>query len=147
MARDRIMGPGPHLIERGNTDLATKLRHTAELAWRALALLQQELEDAGLAPKARAIAGTRLWLEQGMEEQNAFGRWLAERAETRSGVKTNATRLYADWKEWCAVNGEHAGTQSAFGPRLRALYQRRIIAGRYYYQDIVLKEITWPGIE
>ena len=110
---------------------------------------------------AWAIAGTRLWLEQGlqppqivldtteeyMEEQNAFGRWLAERAETRSGVKTSATRLYADWKEWCVVNGEHAGAQPAFGSRLRALYQRRIIEGRYYYQDIVLKEITWPGIE
>lgn len=41
-----------HLIDRGLTDPGTGLRHSAELAWRALALLQQELEDAG-APMAR----------------------------------------------------------------------------------------------
>jgi len=52
-SNDHADAVGRHLIERGNTDLDTKLRHTAELAWRALALLQQELEDAGLAPKAR----------------------------------------------------------------------------------------------
>jgi hypothetical protein len=42
-----------HLIERGGVDADTGVRHSAELAWRALALLQQELEDAGLAPLAR----------------------------------------------------------------------------------------------
>lgn len=42
-----------HLVERGNVDPDTGVRHSAELAWRALALLQQELEDAGLAPLAR----------------------------------------------------------------------------------------------
>jgi hypothetical protein len=45
-----------HLLERGGIDPDTGVRHTAELAWRALALLQQELEDAG-APLAR---GARL---------------------------------------------------------------------------------------
>lgn len=42
-----------HLIERGGVDPDTGVRHSAELAWRALAMLQQELEDAGLAPLAR----------------------------------------------------------------------------------------------
>ena len=41
-----------HLIDRGAIDPDTGMRHSAELAWRALALLQQELEDAG-APLAR----------------------------------------------------------------------------------------------
>lgn len=41
-----------HLVERGGIDPDTGVRHTAELAWRALALLQQELEDEG-APLAR----------------------------------------------------------------------------------------------
>jgi hypothetical protein len=41
-----------HLLERGGVDSDTGVRHSAELAWRALALLQQELEDAG-APVAR----------------------------------------------------------------------------------------------
>jgi hypothetical protein len=41
-----------HLLERGGIDPDTGLRHSAQLAWRALALLQLELEEAG-APMAR----------------------------------------------------------------------------------------------
>ena len=40
-----------HLLERGTLD-SDGIRHTAKLAWRALALLQVELEAAG-APVAR----------------------------------------------------------------------------------------------
>lgn len=42
-----------HLVDRGRIDQDTGMRHSAEVAWRALALLQQELEDAGLAPLPR----------------------------------------------------------------------------------------------
>lgn len=42
-----------HLIDRGGIDPDTGVRHTAELAWRALALLQIELEEAGEAPLPR----------------------------------------------------------------------------------------------
>jgi Domain of unknown function (DUF4406)/dATP/dGTP diphosphohydrolase, N-terminal len=45
-----------HLIDRGKVDEETGQLHSAEVAWRALALLQQELEDNG-APLAR---GARL---------------------------------------------------------------------------------------
>ncbi len=45
-----------HLIERGGVDPDTGLRHTAQLAWRALALLQIELEEAGEAPLARGAS-------------------------------------------------------------------------------------------
>lgn len=47
---------GRHLQERGTIDTDGH-RHTAKAAWRILALLQQELEDAGEAPLAR---GARL---------------------------------------------------------------------------------------
>lgn len=40
---------GRHLLDRGGIDPDTGQLHSAELAWRALALLQQELEDAGRA--------------------------------------------------------------------------------------------------
>lgn len=42
-----------HLVDRGRVDVETGQRHSAEVAWRALALLQQELEDEGLAPLPR----------------------------------------------------------------------------------------------
>lgn len=41
-----------HLIERGEVD-DDGVRHSTKVAWRALALLQEELEASG-APKARA---------------------------------------------------------------------------------------------
>lgn len=40
-----------HLMERGTLDV-DGMRHSAKMAWRALALLQLELEEAG-APLAR----------------------------------------------------------------------------------------------
>lgn len=42
-----------HLIERGGIDPETGMRYSAQLAWRALAMLQIELEEAGEAPMAR----------------------------------------------------------------------------------------------
>jgi Domain of unknown function (DUF5664) len=45
-----------HLMDRGGVDPEDGLRHSAKVAWRALALLQEELEAAG-APMAR---GARL---------------------------------------------------------------------------------------
>ena len=50
------------LLERGTLD-SDKLRHTAKVAWRALALLQEELEAAG-APLAR---GARPSVKQSTE--------------------------------------------------------------------------------
>ena len=42
-----------HLIERGTVD-SDGMRHSAKLAWRALALLQEELEaEAGFVPEGR----------------------------------------------------------------------------------------------
>jgi hypothetical protein len=41
-----------HLADRGTIDPEDGIRHSAKTAWRALALLQEELEEAG-APLAR----------------------------------------------------------------------------------------------
>lgn len=41
-----------HLVDRGQLDPEDGLRHSAKVAWRALALLQEELEAAG-APLPR----------------------------------------------------------------------------------------------
>ena len=43
-----------HLIERGGFDDEGR-RHSAALAWRALALLQEELEDEGFAPGRASV--------------------------------------------------------------------------------------------
>lgn len=41
-----------HLVDRGTVD-TDGIRHSTKVAWRALALLQKELEEAGLAPLSR----------------------------------------------------------------------------------------------
>jgi hypothetical protein len=41
-----------HLVDRGTID-TDGVRHSTKAAWRALALLQEELEAAGLAPLSR----------------------------------------------------------------------------------------------
>lgn len=53
---DQADAIGRHLLERGGVD-TDGTRHSAKLAWRALALLQIELEMAG-APPARGAKGT-----------------------------------------------------------------------------------------
>lgn len=42
-----------HLMDRGTFDPEDGIRHSVKVAWRALALLQEELEAAGEAPLAR----------------------------------------------------------------------------------------------
>lgn len=42
-----------HLMDRGTVDPEDHIRHSVKVAWRALALLQEELEAAGEAPLAR----------------------------------------------------------------------------------------------
>lgn len=39
-----------HLMERGGIDEGTGVRHSAQLAWRALALLEEELIAEGATP-------------------------------------------------------------------------------------------------
>lgn len=53
LSNDHADAIGRHLLERGEIDPSNGLRQTAQLAWRALALLQIELEEAGLAPMSR----------------------------------------------------------------------------------------------
>jgi hypothetical protein len=42
-----------HLMDRGTVDAVDGVRHSAKVAWRALALLQEELEREAGAPLAR----------------------------------------------------------------------------------------------
>lgn len=42
-----------HLMDRDTVDPEDGLLHSAKMAWRALALLQEEIEAQGRAPKSR----------------------------------------------------------------------------------------------
>lgn len=63
-----------HLVERGSLD-SDGVRHSAKMAWRALALLQEELEAAG-SPPGRASRfvgkGPSVLVHEGLQSSYAF---------------------------------------------------------------------------
>lgn len=69
-----------HLTERGTID-TDGIRHSAKVAWRALAMLQKELEAAG-APVAR---GAR----EGWEQSDGYKGWVAQ-TELRTWADVDA---------------------------------------------------------
>jgi hypothetical protein len=77
-----------HLVDRGEVDPETGQRHSAMVAWRALALLQEELEAAGEAPLAR-----------GAKLPEALTAWPVDVPEIPKGWRI------VDWRE--PVEGEH----------------------------------------
>lgn len=52
-SRDHANKIMKHLVDRGTLD-TDGMRHSAKIAWRALALLQEEMEQATGAPASRA---------------------------------------------------------------------------------------------
>jgi len=56
-----------HLMDRGTFD-TDGIRHSAKVAWRALALLQKELEEAG-APLARGARAAGFTLHEAVSLQ------------------------------------------------------------------------------
>lgn len=74
-----------HLLERGKIDEGTGLRHSGELAWRALALLQEEMEAAG-APLARGASLPEPVVPESVGVcGNDNGQWLCERDKGHDG--------------------------------------------------------------
>jgi hypothetical protein len=66
-----------HLIDRGTVDPEDGIRHSVKVAWRALALLQEELEEQEGAPLSR---GSRMPEEPAQEPcPHPWARWSEER--------------------------------------------------------------------
>lgn len=76
-----------HLMQRGTVD-SDGIRHSAKVAWRALALLQRELEADGapLARGAREGAGS---LDELRIERSACGRYVRSYAFGYAHVPRN----------------------------------------------------------
>jgi len=52
------------------------------------------------------------------EDEDIFGRWIAEKCECGSGVKGKAAALYESWREFALANGEEPGSSVAFAETL-----------------------------
>lgn len=93
-----------HFLERGTVDQEDGIRHSVKLAWRAMALLQLELEAEGapLAPGAK-LAPTELY--RGFTQDVADARAFNAPNEVHLACTCNVLR-------YCPV---HSGADSASG--------------------------------
>jgi putative DNA primase/helicase len=80
------------------------------------------------------VDGAHLYLDEGLEldptvaaatagyreDEDAVGRFIAERCEVGQGLHEQAGALYDAWRDWCKRNGEVDGTQNAFARARRA---------------------------
>jgi putative DNA primase/helicase len=126
------------------------IREQSEAIWRRVRLvpftvtIPRRERDPGLQGKLLAelpgvlawiVEGARLYLEEGLQapdavesatktyrdEEDVVGRFIADRCDVGEKFWAVASDLYRAWKGWCIVNGEEAGTQTAFGRRLSEL--------------------------
>lgn len=122
--------------------LGDKLRaeYPAILGWAIRGAL--EWKQKGLAAPAIVKEAT----EEYLEGEDAVGRWLAERTLPQEGATTSAAKLFENWREWCGINGEYAGSQKKLGQAIGRRYRRAKDGnGSIAYEGIALKEIRWPN--
>jgi len=102
--------PFEHEPTSPDPTLKDKLRseYPQVLRWMIDGCLVWQRERLGTAP---AIAAkTNAYFEQ----QDSFGRWLAERCIVDPTLQTRPGQLYGDFKAWCQGNGEHAPSNAEF---------------------------------
>ncbi|MEE8465456.1 MAG: hypothetical protein V3S68_03200 [Dehalococcoidia bacterium] len=68
-------------------------------------------------------------------------RFIAERCDLGSHIRTTAKELYAGFLEWCRETGQEDVSQRSFGMQLTAigLYRRRRGRGKHWWEGIRLK--------
>lgn len=116
--------------EERDGELPAKLRqhHPAFLRWMIEGCLRWQQD--GLAPPAIVTGAT----EDYFEDQDALGRWLAERCEAGKDARARATELHADFADWAKGEGEWAMTLKGFGQGLveRGYPRHRTGTGRFH---------------
>ena len=67
-------------------------------------------------------------------------RFIAERCDLGSHIRTTARELYTGFLEWCRENGQEDVSQRSFGMQLTAigLYRRRRGRGKHWWEGIRL---------
>jgi putative DNA primase/helicase len=74
----------------------------------------QHWQKIGLKPPACVQAAT----EEYFDAEDAIQRWIDDCCMVRETQEDTSAVLYKSWAEWCAANGEYAGTQIGFSRKL-----------------------------
>ena len=99
--------PDPHLPEKLRAEAGAILAWMIEgcLAW----------QEHGLAPPPSVADATTEYFE----DEDALGRWIAERCEQSPTACATTAELFGDWRQWCNGLGEDPGTQRRFSQLLK----------------------------
>jgi len=95
--------------------------------------LHQELKGEYPAILRWMIDGCLDWLENGLvlpevvkqataeyfEDEDIFGRWIAEKCECEPGLQAKAMELYESWKVFAEANGESPGSSKSLAEMLK----------------------------
>ena len=76
------------------------------------------------------------------EDEDLFGRWIAERCECDPGVKGKASLLYELWKEFAIANGEEPGSSKPFAEMLGNCGFKKIKSDGVKYLGIAPLSVT-----
>src|SRR5262249_25473092 len=94
------------------------------LAWMVRGCI--EWQQIGLEVPERVKAATRDY----RENEDSFGRWLAENCEMCANEETPSAELYADYKGWAAQGNEYVlSTVKWRGRMVEGLGRRRTARG------------------
>lgn len=120
---------------RVDRELAAKLRdeYPAILAWMIEGCLAWQRE--GLAAPQIVQDTTAEYFA----DEDALGRWLAERTCAEAGANVTTAELFQDWREWCGQTGEYAGSIKRFSS---ALNTRRLARWR----DPATRRMGYSGV-
>jgi putative DNA primase/helicase len=121
--------PFMHKPQVPDPKLETKLRgeYPAILRWMIDGCLDWQAN--GLIRPEIVTATTSEYFE----EQDLYGRWIAEKCESGPGRKESASKLYASFREFCIANGENPGSTTDFGSILSQRgYDKKKSSGMNY---------------
>jgi putative DNA primase/helicase len=122
--------------EERDLRLAEKLKEewSGILAWAVEGCL--EWQRIGLAPPSAVVEATENYLT----DEDAVGRFIAERCEIHPQAQEELKKLYAEWKRFCETSGEQILSEKSFSQKLES--QQNLIKG----QDSRSRRVRFQGI-
>jgi putative DNA primase/helicase len=101
--------------ERRDPDLTAKLEAELPGITRWIIEGARRYAEQRLAPPAIVTAAT----DEYFQDEDLFQQWLEDACERAPGAWEKPTPLYRSWSAYAEAAGERAGSQKAFGARLR----------------------------
>ncbi len=118
--------------------------------------LSAKLRDEYPAILRRMIGGCLDWQANGFvlphvvklatsdyfEDEDIFGRWIAEKCECSPGTKGKAAALYDCWKDFAIANGEEPGSSKALAEMLANRGFKKVTSNGVKYLGIAPLSVT-----